>query len=62
LGDAHAFLIKKHELIKKTLIIFGLVMIWGTITNYFAIQFTNMVDLLLEWPQPLQLQLPLLHS
>ncbi len=61
-GAAHAFLVKKHELIKKTLIIFGLFMIWVTSTNYFAIQFTNIAGHLLEWPQPLQLESSQLQS
>ena len=50
------FLFKKHELIKKTLIIFGLAMIWLTSTNYFANQFTQMAGYLLEWPEPLTLE------
>lgn len=44
------FLIKKHELIKKALIIVGLLMIWFTSTNYFAVQFTNLVGHLMNWP------------
>jgi uncharacterized SAM-binding protein YcdF (DUF218 family) len=50
------FLFKKHELIKKTLIIFGLAMIWLTSTNYFANQFTQIAGYLLEWPEPLILE------
>jgi uncharacterized SAM-binding protein YcdF (DUF218 family) len=50
------FLFKKHELIKKTLIMFGLAMIWLTSTNYFANQFTQMAGYLLEWPKPLMLE------
>ena len=42
------FLFKKHELIKKLLIIFGLAMIWITSTNYFANQFTQMAGYFLE--------------
>jgi hypothetical protein len=49
-------LFKKHELIKKTLIMFGLAMIWLTSTNYFANQFTQMAGYLLEWPEPLTLE------
>ena len=44
------FLIKKHELIKKVLITVGLVMIWVTSTNYFAVQFTNLADHWMNWP------------
>lgn len=44
------FLIKKHELIKKALITVGLMMIWVTSTNYFAVQFTNVVGYWMEWP------------
>ena len=44
------FLIKKHELIKKALIIVGLVMIWITSTNYFAVQFTNLAGHWMNWP------------
>jgi uncharacterized SAM-binding protein YcdF (DUF218 family) len=47
------FLIKKHELIKKALIMVGLVMIWVTSTNYFAVQFTNLAGYWLTWPAPL---------
>jgi uncharacterized SAM-binding protein YcdF (DUF218 family) len=47
------FLIKKHELIKKVLITAGLVMIWVTSTNYFAVQFTNLAGHWLTWPDPL---------
>ena len=47
------FLIKKHELIKKALITFGLLMIWVTSTNYFAVQFTNFAGHWLIWPAPL---------
>jgi uncharacterized SAM-binding protein YcdF (DUF218 family) len=47
------FLLKKHELIKNTLIIFGLAMIWVTSTNYFANQFTQFAGHILVWPQAL---------
>jgi hypothetical protein len=47
------FLLKKHEIIRKTLIIFGLAMIWITSTNYFAYQFTQFAGNLLVWPQAL---------
>jgi uncharacterized SAM-binding protein YcdF (DUF218 family) len=50
------FLFKKYELIKKSLIVFGLTMIWLTSTNYFANQFTHMAGHFLEWPQPLTLK------
>jgi uncharacterized SAM-binding protein YcdF (DUF218 family) len=44
------FLIKKHELIKKALITVGLLMIWVTSTNYFAVQFTNLAGHWVNWP------------
>ena len=47
------FFIKKHELIKKILISIGLLMIWVTSTNYFAVQFTNLAGHWLTWPAPL---------
>ena len=50
------FLFKKYELIKKSLIVFGLTMIWLTSTNYFANQFTHMAGHFLEWPQPLTIK------
>jgi uncharacterized SAM-binding protein YcdF (DUF218 family) len=50
------FLFKKHELIKKTLIVFGIAMIWLTSTNFFANHFTQIAGHLLEWPQPLMLE------
>ena len=43
------FLIKKHEFIKKALITVGLVMIWVTSTNYFAVQFTNLAGHWMNW-------------
>jgi uncharacterized SAM-binding protein YcdF (DUF218 family) len=56
------FLLKKRELIKKSLIIFGLAMIWLTSTNYFANQFTQMAGHFLEWPQPLKLEKGLIKN
>ena len=44
------FLIKKHELIKKALITVGLLMIWVTSTNYFAVQLTNLAGHWMNWP------------
>ena len=44
------FLIKKHGLIKKALITVGLLMIWITSTNYFAVQFTNLAGHWMNWP------------
>lgn len=43
------FLIKKHERIKKALIMVGLVMMWVTSTNYFAVQFTNLLGHWMNW-------------
>jgi uncharacterized SAM-binding protein YcdF (DUF218 family) len=45
------FLIKKHELIKKALITVGLLIIWVTSTNYFAVHFTNLVGHWMNWPK-----------
>ncbi len=56
------FLLKKCELIKKSLIIFGLAMIWLTSTNFFANQFTQMAGYFLEWPQPLKLEKGLIKN
>jgi uncharacterized SAM-binding protein YcdF (DUF218 family) len=50
------FLIKKHELIKKALITLGLVMIWVSSTNYFAVHLTNMAGYWLTWPAPISLE------
>jgi uncharacterized SAM-binding protein YcdF (DUF218 family) len=50
------FLIKKHELIKKALITVGLVMIWVTSTNYFAVQFTNIAGYWINWPVPISFE------
>ena len=44
------FLYKKNELIKKALITVGLLMIWVTSTNYFAVQFTNLAGHWMNWP------------
>lgn len=50
------FLLKKRELLQKTLIVFSVVMIWFTSTNYFANQFTQVAGYFLEWPEPLKLE------
>ncbi len=39
--SALAYLCKKRELLHKSLIVFGALMIWLTSTNYFANQFTQ---------------------
>ena len=38
------------SLLKKALITVGLVMIWVTSTNYFAVHFTNIVGQWINWP------------
>ncbi len=43
------FLIKKHELIKNSVITVGLVMIWVTGTNYFSVQFTTLAGHWVNW-------------
>jgi uncharacterized SAM-binding protein YcdF (DUF218 family) len=50
------FLLKKRELLQKSLIVIGVVMIWLTSTNYFANQFTQVAGYFLEWPEPLKLE------
>ncbi len=50
------FLLKKRELLQKSLIVVGVVMIWFTSTNYFANQFTQVAGYFLEWPEPLKLE------
>ncbi len=50
------FLLKKRELLQKALIVFSVVMIWFTSTNYFANQFTQVAGYFLEWPEPLKLE------
>jgi hypothetical protein len=59
---AHAFLLKKRELLQKALIVFSVLMIWLTSTNYFANQFTQMAGYFLEWPQPLKLEKGLIKN
>lgn len=44
------FLIKKNEFIKKALITVGLLMIWFTSTNYFAVQLTRVAGHSMIWP------------
>ena len=44
------FLIKTHELIKKALIMVGLLLIWVTSTNYLAVQFTKLAGHWMNWP------------
>ncbi len=50
------FLLKKWDLLQKSLIVVGVLMIWLTSTNYFANQFTQVAGYLLEWPKPLKLE------
>jgi uncharacterized SAM-binding protein YcdF (DUF218 family) len=47
---AHAFLLKKRELLQKALILFGVLMIWLTSSNYFAVHFTNLARHWMSWP------------
>jgi hypothetical protein len=47
------FLLKKRELLQKALIVFSIVMIWLTSTNYFAVQLTNAFGGIITWSAPL---------
>jgi uncharacterized SAM-binding protein YcdF (DUF218 family) len=47
------FLLKKRELLQKTLIVFSVLMIWLTSTNYLAVQLTNALGSIITWSSPL---------
>jgi hypothetical protein len=50
------FLLKKRELLQKSLIVFSVVMIWLTSTNYLAVQLTNALGSIITWSSPLDLK------
>jgi uncharacterized SAM-binding protein YcdF (DUF218 family) len=50
------FLLKKRELLQKSLIIFSVLMSWCTSTNYLAVQLTNTLDSIITWSSPLDLK------
>jgi hypothetical protein len=50
------FLLKKRELLQKALIVFGVVMIWLSSTNYLAVQLTNSLGSIITWSAPLDLK------
>jgi uncharacterized SAM-binding protein YcdF (DUF218 family) len=53
---AHAFLLKKRELLQKALIVLSVLMIWLTSTNYFAVQLTHALGSIITWQTPLDLK------
>jgi uncharacterized SAM-binding protein YcdF (DUF218 family) len=53
---APAFLLKKRELLQKALIVFSVLMIWLTSTNYLAVQLTNALGSIITWSAPLDLK------
>jgi uncharacterized SAM-binding protein YcdF (DUF218 family) len=50
------FLLKKRELLQKSLIVVGVVMIWLSSTNYLAVQLTNALGSIITWSAPLDLK------
>jgi uncharacterized SAM-binding protein YcdF (DUF218 family) len=50
------FLLKKREILQKSLIVVGVVMIWLSSTNYLAIQLTNALGIIITWSSPLDLK------
>ncbi len=50
------FLLKKRELLQKFLIVFSVLMIWLTSTNYLAVQLTNSLGGIISWSAPLDLK------
>jgi uncharacterized SAM-binding protein YcdF (DUF218 family) len=50
------FLLKKRELLQKALIVFSVLMIWLTSTNYLAVQLTNAFGSITTWSAPLDLK------
>ncbi len=55
-NTVHAFLLKKRELLQKSLIVYSVLMIWLTSTNYLAIQLTNALGAIITWSSPLNLK------
>jgi uncharacterized SAM-binding protein YcdF (DUF218 family) len=50
------FLLKKRELLQKSLIVFSVLMIWLSSTNYLAVQLTNILGSVITWSPPLDLK------
>jgi uncharacterized SAM-binding protein YcdF (DUF218 family) len=50
------FLLKKRELLQKSLIVFSVLMIWLSSTNYLAVQLTNAFGRIITWSAPLDLK------
>jgi hypothetical protein len=50
------FLLKKRELLQKSLIVFSVLMIWLSSTNYLAVQLTNAFGGIITWSAPLDLK------
>jgi uncharacterized SAM-binding protein YcdF (DUF218 family) len=50
------FLLKKRELLQKFLIVFSVLMIWLTSTNYLAVQLTHALGGVITWSPPLDLK------
>jgi uncharacterized SAM-binding protein YcdF (DUF218 family) len=50
------FLLKKRELLQKSLIVFSVLMIWLSSTNYLAVQLTNALGSIITWSVPLDLK------
>jgi uncharacterized SAM-binding protein YcdF (DUF218 family) len=50
------FLFKKRELLQQSLIVFSVLMIWLTSTNYLAVQLTNALGSIITWSSPLDLK------
>lgn len=50
------FLLKKRELLQKSLIVLSVLMSWYTSTNYFAIQLTHALGSIVSWPAVLDLK------
>ncbi len=50
------FLLKKREFLQKSLIVFSVLMIWLTSTNYLAVQLTNALGSIITWSAPLDLK------
>jgi uncharacterized SAM-binding protein YcdF (DUF218 family) len=50
------FLLKKRELLQKSLIATFVLMIWLTSTNYFAVQLTHALGSIISWSTPLDLK------
>ncbi len=49
------FFLRHRQILQRSLLVFGLMMIWVTSTSAFAAWFTHQMDSFLHWPKPVQI-------